>query len=405
MRLDTSFAHCTTSDHAVDRPPLRSGHSSGKTSAATTVLESHCGAIVARSLRAGKLPTPAELDPVRRSSDHLVRGGVALRDAQRAVHLAVSAGLRDSIDGVSGGQDADVVGSAVFMMRVLELLGNTVSAAYIEHCKLESGTTGDQASRLVDLLVSDDPEARAVAERHGIDIAAEYDVVFLRFVADAADAERSLGRTIDSAKVAAAELALTSDSVAHGPLLSLSTSGGTILVPSVRSDAVEECIAQLNSVLRVNVVAATARAVPGAIADAVAHCRELVDLARSLRMQPRLYRTGDLALEYQLSRPGPGRSRLRSVIAPLDAFPELMHTLKTFVASEANRRASAKSLYVHPNTVDYRLKRIEQLTGVDPLSSAGLMSLHAALVVDCLSRADAAGTSGPSVSNVVAEAS
>jgi hypothetical protein len=221
-------------------------------------------------------------------------------------------------------------------------------------------------------------------------------------VADAADAERSLGRTIDSAKVAAAELALTSDTVAHGPLLSLSTSGGTILVPGVRSDAVEECIAQLNSVLRVNVVAATARAVPGAIADAVAHCRELVDLARSLRMQPRLYRTGDLALEYQLSRPGPGRSRLRSVIAPLDAFPELMHTLKTFVASEANRRASAKSLYVHPNTVDYRLKRIEQLTGVDPLSSAGLMSLHAALVVDCLTRADAAGASGPSV---VAEAS
>ena len=400
MRLDTSFAHCTTSGHALHRPP--SGHASGEATAATTVLESHCVAIVAGCLRVGTLPTPAELDPVRRSSNHLVRGGVALRDAQRAVHLAVRAGLKGSIGGASEGPDVDVVGNAVFMMRVLELLGNTVSSAYIEHCKQDSGTTGDQASRLVNLLVSDDPEARAVAERHGIEIAAEYDVVFLRFVADASDSERSLGRTLDSTKVAAAELALTSATVPHGPLLSLSASGGTILVPAVGSDAVEECIAQLNSVLRVNVVAATARAVPGEIADVVAHCRELVDLARSLRMQPRLYRTGDLALEYQLSRPGPGRSRLRSVIAPLDAFPELMHTLRTFVASEANRRASAKSLFVHPNTVDYRLKRIEQLTGVDPLSSAGLMSLHAALVVDCLSRADAAVASG---SKVIAEAS
>ena len=179
-------------------------------------------------------------------------------------------------------------------------------------------------------------------------------------------------------------------------MTALNKHGGTILVPCDAAGEVDDIVVRLSAKTGVDIVAATAKAAPGAMADAVAHCRELVEL------EPRLYRTCDLALEYQLSRPGPGRSRLRSVIAPLATFPELLHTLRTFIANEANRRVSAKTLFVHPNTVDYRLKRVEHLTGVDPLSSAGLMSLHAALVVDCLARANGAGSALPAA---VAEAS
>ncbi|AYJ50218.1 PucR family transcriptional regulator [Rhodococcus sp. P1Y] len=396
MRLDTSFAHSTTTSHSIDRSSARPGRGN------THALESLSAQVVARCFRADRLPVNGELEPVRLAADDLARSGVALRDAQRAVHVAVSAGLRTSVDGDAGSDGTDVVGNAVFMMRVLEILGNVVSSTYLDHCRQDSGATGERVAQLVDLLASDDPEARAVAERNGIEVAAEYDVVFVRFVESGADGGRSITRTLDAAAVAAAEAALASASSVRGALISLTAAGGTILVPCVESNSVEECVARVGSVLRVGTVSATARAALGAIEGAVTHCRELVDLARSLRMQPRLYRTSDLALEYQLSRPGPGRSRLRSVIAPLDAFPELMHTLRTFVDSEANRRASAKSLYVHPNTVDYRLKRIEQLTGVDPLSSTGLMSLHAALVVDSLEQASVAPISRE---NVIAEAS
>ncbi|MFC8180576.1 PucR family transcriptional regulator [Rhodococcus sp. NPDC057297] len=397
MRLDSSFTH---SPGTVVTEVSR-----GRTSA----LEGRSGAVVDRCLRAGRPPAPAELEPVRRAAEDLAREGVPLRDAQRHVHAAAAAGLKGSVAEVDR---SDVVDSAVFMMRVLESLGNAVSAAYMEFCRQDPGSNGERVAQLVDLLVADDPEARGIAERNGIEVAAEYDVVFLRFVATPSDTGRpDTGRpdtaktdirTVDNAALAAAESAMAAASGVRGPLLSLTAGGGVVLVPSSPASVVEDCLARLGATLDVDTVAATARGALGSLNGVLDHCRELVDLARSLRMQPRLYRTSDLALEYQLSRPGPGRSRLRSVIAPLDGFPELMHTLKTFVGSEANRRASAKLLYVHPNTVDYRLKRIEQLTGVDPLSSAGLMSLHAALVVDCLSRAN---EPGGAMSDMVAEAS
>ena len=391
MRVETSIAHSPNTAQVLDRRrPERQRPSGDRTSAlgATTALESLCGKLVGASCRAERLPAREELDEVRRAAQKLARQAVSLRDAQRAVHEAVSAGLKGSVDGARG---SNVVDSAVFMMRVLELLGNAVSSAYIDQCQLDSGSAGRRVTQLVELLTADDADARMVGERHGIDIAAAYDVVVVHFVGE-----------VDSNALAAAETALTAHSAGSRPLTALNKHGGTILVPCDAAGEVDDIVVRLSAKTGVDIVAATAKAAPGAMADAVAHCRELVELARSLGKEPRLYRTCDLALEYQLSRPGPGRSRLRSVIAPLATFPELLHTLRTFIANEANRRVSAKTLFVHPNTVDYRLKRVEHLTGVDPLSSAGLMSLHAALVVDCLARANGAGSALPAA---VAEAS
>ena len=371
-----------------------------RTLGVTTALASLCARVVNESRSVGTLPSHDDMDDVRRSAQKLARRSVALRDAQRAVHDAVSAGLK-------GSPGRDVVNSAVFMMQVLEMLGNAVSSAYIDQCRLDSGSDGRRGAQLVELLVADDADARVVAERNGVDVAAEYDVVVVQFVGGS-DTDRTsvvdsdTVAAVDSDTVAGAEAALTARNSGRAPLVALTRHGGTILIPCGATTSVDDVVGDLGTHIGVSVVAATASAVPGGMGDVVTHCRELVDLARSLGREPKLYRTGDLALEFQLSRPGPGRSRLRSVIAPLENFPELLHTLRTFIANEANRRVSAKSLYVHPNTVDYRLKRVEQLTGVDPLSSAGLMQLHASLVVDCLARSKGAGSLLPTV---VAEAS
>ncbi|WP_280381795.1 helix-turn-helix domain-containing protein, partial [Nocardia wallacei] len=44
------------------------------------------------------------------------------------------------------------------------------------------------------------------------------------------------------------------------------------------------------------------------------------------------------------------------------------------------RQRTARLLHVHTNTVDYRLKRIGQLTGFDPTQASGLWYLRSALV-------------------------
>ena len=55
------------------------------------------------------------------------------------------------------------------------------------------------------------------------------------------------------------------------------------------------------------------------------------------------------------------------VMRPLaDAGPALTETLDAYLDSGGAIEACARKLFVHPNTVRYRLKRITDFTGRDP---------------------------------------
>lgn len=56
----------------------------------------------------------------------------------------------------------------------------------------------------------------------------------------------------------------------------------------------------------------------------------------------------------------------------------LVETLERFLADRGSVAASARALYIHPNTVRQRLERIERVTGLD-LSKEDLLSLELAL--------------------------
>ncbi|WP_431972327.1 helix-turn-helix domain-containing protein [Nocardia sp. bgisy134] len=45
-----------------------------------------------------------------------------------------------------------------------------------------------------------------------------------------------------------------------------------------------------------------------------------------------------------------------------------------------DRRRTARALHVHPNTVDLRLERIAQLTGLDTAPANGMWHLRSALI-------------------------
>jgi GAF domain-containing protein len=63
----------------------------------------------------------------------------------------------------------------------------------------------------------------------------------------------------------------------------------------------------------------------------------------------------------------------------------LVETLERFLTDRGGVTASARALYVHPNTVRQRLQRIEQVTGLD-LASEDLLSLELALKLARLHR-------------------
>ena len=107
---------------------------------------------------------------------------------------------------------------------------------------------------------------------------------------------------------------------------------------------------------------------------------ELGEILEELRLVAdlgaRLGRTGEVEpgeyLPELLLARGPRVAQMvrRRVLGPLEAYAErrsseLVETLDAFVRSGLDRRRAAAEIHVHPNTLDYRLRRIAELTGLD----------------------------------------
>lgn len=348
-------------------------------------ITEECVALAADVLDSGMQPSTTELARLRLCAGKWARAGVPLAPIQHAFHEGFSVGLRVVAGRAVVGEHDALVDSAVLMFGLLDVVSEAVSSAYLDEFKAAQVRNQDQAHALVTALLGGDLRAADIAERIGSELATGYEVVAVHFpphreevgsrVVRGAAAERKLERI---------RTALADHSAPAQPLAILSASGGTILVPDATPTVAEELVAILTESGGVSVSAAAAMAVTDRVPEAAENAYELLRLVQRLGYRPGLYRIADLALEFQIARPGVGRRHLGRLLDPLRRVPELLPTLEAFVSTEANRKKAAKQLVVHPNTVDYRLKRIEQITGIDPMKSSGLRSLHAALIADSL---------------------
>ena len=71
---------------------------------------------------------------------------------------------------------------------------------------------------------------------------------------------------------------------------------------------------------------------------------------------------------------GDGHARrhlIEEVYLPLaGARDTLVETLATYLATGSSLEATGRALYVHPNTVRYRLRQVADLTGFSPTEPA-----------------------------------
>src|SRR5438093_12868684 len=79
-----------------------------------------------------------------------------------------------------------------------------------------------------------------------------------------------------------------------------------------------------------------------------------------------------------MSRDAGERDKHREAIAKLADYDEahqtsLLRTLEEFLARRGTISATAGALYIHPNTLRQRLRRIMELTGLDPRREDWLM--------------------------------
>jgi hypothetical protein len=98
---------------------------------------------------------------------------------------------------------------------------------------------------------------------------------------------------------------------------------------------------------------------------------------------PRPVAAEDLLPERALSGDGHARRQLvRDVYAPLAVTgPVLLETLAAFFETGGSVEATARMLFVHANTVRYRLRRITELTGYAPSNPRHAYTLRIALTL------------------------
>ncbi|MFJ5774634.1 PucR family transcriptional regulator [Streptomyces sp. NPDC093094] len=66
---------------------------------------------------------------------------------------------------------------------------------------------------------------------------------------------------------------------------------------------------------------------------------------------------------------------LHTVARSLESGPDLVTTLDAYYRHDMNRGSAAASLNIHPRTLDYRLRRVAELTGINPGSTHGIRTL------------------------------
>ncbi|MFI7615121.1 PucR family transcriptional regulator [Nonomuraea terrae] len=100
---------------------------------------------------------------------------------------------------------------------------------------------------------------------------------------------------------------------------------------------------------------------------------------------PRPVHAEDLLAERALDGDADARRQLiENVYLPLAGTP-LLDTLATYLEQGTSLEATARLLFVHPNTVRYRLKKITELTGYQPTEGRSAFTLQVGLILGRLS--------------------
>ncbi|MEN0135559.1 MAG: helix-turn-helix domain-containing protein [Rhodococcus sp. (in: high G+C Gram-positive bacteria)] len=339
-----------------------------------------CLGLGIQMLDEGISPTDEDLAEVRNSSARWAREGFPLKLVLRILHE----GIREAGDLVaSNARDEDLPELLVIqkvMFTLLESVTVAATTSYVEELEAVNSERDGAAVNLVTALLSG--RKAATAARHaGVELAEEYVVLGLSIPSHPAEAVTHRRKAVVARqKLRRLQIELA-DAAGGVALCSLSPDGGTLLLPGSPERAwMVSLLDRIGAAAGVPLTATATRVRTAGIPAAADQVHELLGLAHQLALPPGLYEMDDLALEYQLTRPGPGRAHLARLLEPLQGSPELIETLEVHIGHDLNRQRTAKQMHLHTNTVDYRLKRVAQLTGCDPTRPSGLRRIQAALV-------------------------
>ncbi|PPK62067.1 helix-turn-helix domain-containing protein [Actinokineospora auranticolor] len=294
--------------------------------------------------------------------------GVSLASQRQVLLLHTSLMMRE-VHELARPQDGDAV------MRALRWLPELAATSHVAYT---SGYLGglanalpviDRVRLLVDALLVDDPLAVDMGRQLQLAVPRDGVVIVARVRGD-----------IDPPRAT-----LTKDLLAQHwiPCSWTAPDEFVALVGATARDTAEERAAQVASDFRTAVgLPCGVGAAPGRIGDlasAVAQARQVSRVAPVRPNGATAFYRADLFAELGAVRVPAVDRWLRDLVAQLAKGPELVTTLDAFYRNDLSRLRTAAALHVHPRTLDYRLQRARELTGLDPVSVRGVRVLSTAV--------------------------
>lgn len=347
-------------------------------------------AVFVRTIDEPDLHLEQLLAPLAPSAAKRAEEGLPMADVLSAYYVSARAALRYLSEKAG---PVILPGVLYLAERIVELLATAtriVAEGYAHERELTLGEQLTARLRLGTALVEGHApdQVREAANLADVALPSQYAVVAVAMDG----ASGGSGRTPDPRVQATRRLRKVRSALVSGisgELLWVPTHrAALVLIPlsaATQWPALIERLQLLVAGLEEPVVAGAVAAGPLQVAEAVATALDVRELAQRLGRPAGCYQLGDVAFEYQISRPGPARDALAEVLAPLADDERLRETLEAFVAEDRHRQRTARTLGVHPNTVDNRLRRITTLTGLDPLRPQDLSKLVAGLAATALS--------------------
>jgi hypothetical protein len=326
--------------------------------------------------------TDEQLAAQRDSAAQRAEEGVPLDAILSAYQIGVAMAWSELTAGAAPADLPDVLATAGQVLAFERRVLSAVSAAYLEVRQILDSEEHGGRHALLTALVAGEPLEK-FAHHNGPRPAPRYVVLHLTLAPHPDEVGGGAVAGVAARRKVRRVRAVLDRFAGEPALTALDSSGGTALVPAGEPPpwpTLTDLVGRAAGAAGCAITAAAAVVAPAQVPAAVAQTAEIVALVHRTGRRPGLYRLADVLLDYQLSRPSDALPGLAELLAPLDHKPDLLHTLDTFLRHELNRRATAAALHVHPNTVDYRLRRITQLTGLSPTRPTDLPQLNAALV-------------------------
>lgn len=337
--------------------------------------------VLSAALQAG---THLDRDELRYVAEHVrerVRRGVSLEEMLHAYRVAINTFWEEAIaEGVTLGFSRDA--ALELARRTSELTDDLTTHAaetYVREISRLRALSEQEARDLLELLLQGEVDAEALATHHaapGLDSAESLVVV----VARVAGTDRSESDALETAAAAIAGALATG----HGSALVAVRTGLVVAVASADGDPIAPRLTAVHDHLRergtelvcgLSTPLANLGRVPAAFDQAA------LAVSRASAAQP-VVSLAELPVVQNLllGATGTMRTLLTAMAEEIDldgreTAAGMRTTLRAFADAGMNLTRAAESLHVHPNTLRYRLRRIEERSGRDPHRFADLVDL------------------------------